>query len=121
MSLLDNLEHTVDLKRPVVVTDAAGAQRQTLSTRSSGVSAWVQNASMNERAAFDKIDKKITHKVFFTTDRGLLPGDYIVPTDAPFADAQLIVRADAERSAGKNVLFGVFVELEPNTVPTSYL
>ena len=75
-------------------------------------------ADLESRIPFGRVGtaaENVTHKVYFGARPSVRPGDQLVVTSGP-ADvgAVLKVQADADRSAGKGVLFGVMCEEEAN-------
>jgi len=116
MSLLDNLPHTATHTRPSYSNDELGANRQTDVTIATGLKCWVQNANIQEVEAYQKIDTRITHKVFFTTDPDIRPGDDITVTAGPsFVGKKLeFVSGPTDRSAGLGVLFAGMFEEDDN-------
>lgn len=112
MSLIDQLPHTGTHTRPNYDQDELGGQVATQETVASGIACWVQNASMAEIAAFQKIDTLITHKVFFAADPGLLPGDELIVTAGPsFVGAVLLFTAGpTDRSSGLGILYAAMFE-----------
>jgi predicted RNA-binding protein len=107
VSLIDNLPHTGTHTRPNYQQDELGATVAVQETVATGMACWVQNASMAEIEAFQKLDTEITHKVFFAANPGLLPGDEFVITAGPsFVGITLTFQAGpTDRSAGLGVLF----------------
>ena len=120
MSLLDNLPHTVDHYRKRYERDEYIGNTSTPVSIATGVQAWVQNASMSEVDEFQKLDQRVTHKVFYSADPGIRPGDRIVVTaGTSFCGKTFDFRAMTDRSAGMGILFGVMVEEERN-VPAGF-
>lgn len=116
MSLLDDLPHTGTHYRPSYDHDELGASRETDTTVATGIACWVQNASMNEIEAYQKVDTVVTHKVFFTAAPDIRPGDDLVITAGPsFVGKRLEFRSGVtDRSAGLGVLWAGMFEEDSN-------
>ena len=120
MSLLDQFPHTVTHKRYEYEQDEYGGNLQEETTVTSGVRAWVQNASMAEIQEYEKQDQKITHKVFIITDPGLRPGDVLVVTSGPsFVGKTLHHKVATDRSAGLGKFIASMCE-ESNNLQTTW-
>lgn len=116
MTLLDSFPHTIKHQRPSYTTGAHLGQSQSLTDLATGISAWIQNASAREIEEFGKMDEEITHKVFFTTDPGLRPGDLIEVTAADAGTGHVgnvyEFKADSpDRSAGLGVVFAAMFKV----------
>lgn len=106
MTLLDNLPHTVTIKRNKYANDEFGGTVKTKYAKATGVSAWVQNASQREIDEYQRQGQEITHRVYFASDPALIPGDYIEVTAGPsFVGREIEHRVHTDRSAGLGVLF----------------
>ena len=120
MSLLDQMPHTVSHYRQKYIRDEYMASIPEQVALESDVRAWVQNASQTEITEFQKRDQLITHKVYYTGDPGIRPGDQIVVTAGPsFIGRTFDFQSQVDRSAGLGVLWGCMVS-ETNNVPKTF-
>jgi hypothetical protein len=115
MSLLNNLPHTVTHTRRKYLRDEYMGNTTQIETLSTGVSAWVQNASQREIEQYQKRDELITHKVYYASDPSIRPGDRITVTAGPsFVGDVFNYESLTDRSAGLGVLFRIMVNAENN-------
>jgi len=120
MSLLESLPHTVTHKRRKYSNDEYIGNKVESETIASGVSAWVQNASMSEVFEYQKRDQRITHKVFYSSEPSIRPGDIIEVTAGPsFVGKELNFQSMTDKSAGLGVLFRAMCDEESN-IPASF-
>lgn len=120
MSLLDRLPHTVTHYRQKYSRDEYMGSIAEQVVLESGVRGWVQNATQTEVNEFQKRDQSITHKIFYTADPGIRPGDQIVVTAGPsFVGKTFDFQCAVDRSAGLGVLWGCMVA-EENNVPKTF-
>ena len=114
MSLLTNMPHTVEIRRPTYQRKPGDlGELQHNPVKASNVPAWVQNRSRAELIEFDKRNQKIDEYVFFHEDPELAIGDRIVVTAGPSRVGDVLkVIAFKDRSAGFGVLFGALCEEE---------
>ena len=120
MSLLDSLPHTVTHKRRKYSNDEYIGNKVEETTLSTGVKAWVQNANMSEVLEYQKRDQRITHKVFYSSEPSIRPGDIIRVTAGPsFVGKELNFQSMTDRSAGLGVLFKAVCD-EENNIPASF-
>lgn len=115
MTLLNEMPHTVAHYRKKYSRDEYIGNVTQLELRTSGVSAWVQNASDREVQEFQKQDELVTHKVYYATNPDLRPGDVVRVTAGPsFVGKDLNYASSTERSAGVGVLYRVMCSEDNN-------
>jgi len=112
MSLLNDLPHRLSIRTPDYAQDDLGAVVGTFSDASTAVPGWVQNAGAAEIKQFDARDEVVSHKVFFRSDPGIVPGNQIYVESGPsFVGQTFEYVAGAERSAGVGLLWAAYVRV----------
>ena len=120
MSLLDSVPHTVSHYRKKYSRDEYLGNITELELLSSSNNAWVQNASYREVQEFQKMDQLVTHRVMYSSDPDLRPGDLIRVTAGPsFVGKDLNFLSGTDRSAGLGKLFTVMAN-EENNIPGAF-
>lgn len=121
MSLLDNLPHTGNIRRRVIVQDDYLGETETFPATSTNASVWVQPASQQEIDEFQRRDMRVTHKTYFSVDPTTYfgsaeenAGEYaIVPSDGPMSGQLLKVISHANATAGIGLGWKVMLDYEP--------
>jgi len=120
MSLLDRLPHTVSHFRKKYSRDEYIGNITELESLETGVRGWVQTASQQEIEQYQKTDQLISHKVFYSSEPTLRPGDLIRVTAGPsYVGKDFNFESLADASAGLGKLFKVMVN-EENNIPATF-
>jgi len=114
----NNLPHTATIFKRQFVETGSGGTSQSLVPKEEGVKCWVQLANMREKASAAKLQKSVTHKIYFNSDfevGDLKEGDAIRVTDTCTANKAMIglemrFQVSSDASAGLGILFKHFFE-----------
>lgn len=116
MSLLSRLPHSGQCQRQRRTADGVGGDRLAFEAFGSAVSCWVQPASQREIVEFQKRDMAVSHKVYFTADPQLQPGDQLVMADVTanqfYRGKTFDFMSIDEASAGTGILIKAFFDQE---------
>lgn len=114
----NNLPHTATVFRRTFEQTEGGGTEQVLTEKETGIKCWVQLANMREKASASKLQKSVTHKIYFNYDfevGDLEEGDAIRVTDTCTANKAMIglelrFQVSSDASAGLGILFKHFFE-----------
>lgn len=106
----ENLPHTATIYKRKFVSTAQFGTKQTLEEDQTGVKCWVQLAKMGEIVNAQKLEKTVTHKIYFSVEPGLEEGDAVEITASKTDDQTMVglafeYRVKADASAGLGLWF----------------
>ncbi len=109
MSLLDNMPHKATIRIRSRTKDTMGGAKDSFTTVSTDVPCWRQTAKESEIIEFQKRDIVVTDKIYFPSDPGIDERHSIVINGDILSVRS---RAHPDASAGKGVVWRIFVLLE---------
>lgn len=112
MSILDNLPHTISIKRRTRTRGDTGGTVDTFTTVNASIACWHQPANSRETTQMQKRGIAVTDKFYFTEDPDVTARDTIVAEDS----REFEVRStQPDASAGLGIVFKVLAEYVSNT------